>query len=107
MMPSSSSCRTISGVRRYDPNDTGTSVPDTEREAGTDHTNSSTVWPGDDGQWDDYEKFVRQLLSDLKANNALGGMVWDIWNEPDISIFWERSTQQWIDLYIRTHKIIR
>ncbi|AEO67095.1 glycoside hydrolase family 39 protein [Thermothielavioides terrestris NRRL 8126] len=37
----------------------------------------------------------------------LGGLVYDIWNEPDISIFWQRSQQQWLDLYVRTHKRIR
>jgi hypothetical protein len=74
---------------------------------GTDHTNSSTAWPGDNGNWKDYENFVRQLAADLKANNALEGMVWDIWNEPDISVFWKRSMQQWVEMYIRTHKILR
>ena len=74
---------------------------------GTDHVNSSTVWPGDNGDWSDYDYFVRTLMTDLKINDALEGLVWDIWNEPDISIFWVRDQQQWIDLYIRTHKIIR
>jgi hypothetical protein len=74
---------------------------------GTDHTNSSTVWPGDGGDWSDYDLFVKTLMKDLKKNNALKGLVWDIWNEPDISIFWERDQQQWIDLYIRTHKLLR
>ncbi|GLI80121.1 hypothetical protein PoHVEF18_008471 [Penicillium ochrochloron] len=74
---------------------------------GTDHTNSSTVWPGDGGDWSDYDLFVKTLMKDLKKNNALKGLVWDIWNEPDISIFWERNQQQWIDLYIRTHKLLR
>lgn len=74
---------------------------------GTDHANSSTVWPGDNGNWADYEKFLAQLMADLKANNALAGLVWDIWNEPDISIFWERSQQQWVELYVRTHRILR
>lgn len=74
---------------------------------GTDHTNSSTVWPGDGGDWSDYDLFVKTLMKDLKANDALKGLVWDIWNEPDISIFWERDQQQWIDLYIRTHKLLR
>lgn len=74
---------------------------------GTDHTNSSTVWPGDGGDWSNYDLFVRTLMKDLKANHALEGLVWDIWNEPDISIFWERDQQQWIDLYIRTHKLLR
>ncbi|KAH8799459.1 glycoside hydrolase family 39 protein [Xylogone sp. PMI_703] len=76
---------------------------------GTDHTNSSTIWPGDNGQWASYDAFVHQLLEDLYANNAIDGSVYEIWNEPDISIFWKGKggMQQWINLYIRTHKIIR
>ncbi|OQD79966.1 hypothetical protein PENANT_c041G00927 [Penicillium antarcticum] len=74
---------------------------------GTDHTNSSTAWPGDNGDWSDWDKFVKTLMDDLEANNALEGLVWDIWNEPDYSAFWTRSKQQWIDLYIRTHKLLR
>lgn len=74
---------------------------------GTDQANASTVWPGDDGDWTDYDIFISQLMSDLQANDALDGLVWDIWNEPDGSWFWARGMQQWIDLYIRTHKLIR
>ncbi|KAJ5808242.1 hypothetical protein N7474_009511 [Penicillium riverlandense] len=74
---------------------------------GTDQANSSTVWPGDNGDWSNYDTFVTTLMTDLAANNALDGLVWDIWNEPDGSWFWARSMQQWIDLYVRTHKIIR
>ncbi|KAL9473210.1 hypothetical protein ACSS6W_007590 [Trichoderma asperelloides] len=76
---------------------------------GTDNTNASSVWPGDNGKWDDYENFVRQLLNDLYTNNAIDGTIYEIWNEPDISVFWKGKggMQQWIDLYIRTHKIIR
>ena len=44
-------------------------------------------------------------MTDLKAHNALEGLVRDIWLEPDIENFWVRSQQQWIDLYIWTHKI--
>ncbi|KAJ5772472.1 hypothetical protein N7520_003001 [Penicillium odoratum] len=74
---------------------------------GTDHSNTSTVWPGDNGDWTDYDLFVRTLMADLKANNALEGLVWDIWNEPDLTVFWDRDQQQWLDLYIRTHKLLR
>ncbi|KAF2149125.1 glycoside hydrolase family 39 protein [Myriangium duriaei CBS 260.36] len=74
---------------------------------GTDQANSSTVWPGDNGNWADWDKYVKQLMADLKANNALQGLVWDIWNEPEGSFFWQRSQQQWLDLYVRTHKLIR
>lgn len=62
---------------------------------------------GDNGDWRDYDAFLDRLLDDLKKNNMVTGMVYDIWNEPDISVFWKRTAQQWVDLYIRTHKRIR
>jgi hypothetical protein len=74
---------------------------------GTDHANDTTVWPGDNGDFSDYDAFLAQLLGDFEANNALDGLIFDIWNEPDISLFWPRSQQQWIDLYIHTHQFIR
>ena len=74
---------------------------------GTDHSNSSTKWPGDGGDWADWDKFVKQLMSDVAANMELEHVTWDIWNEPDISYFWKRTTQQWVDMYIRAHKLIR
>ena len=68
---------------------------------------SSTKWPGDDGNWADYDNYIKTLLNDLVSNNMLGGLVIEIWNEPDLTIFWKRSLQQWVDLYVRTHKAIR
>jgi len=66
---------------------------------GTDHANSSTIWPGDDGDFTNYDEFIQSLMSNLKANNTLDGLVWDIWNEPDSSGFWPRFQQQLLDLY--------
>lgn len=74
---------------------------------GTDQSNSSTVWPGDNGDWTDYDAFLEKLCDDLAANNMLDGLIFDIWNEPDVDIFWKRSIDQWVDLYIRTHNYIR
>jgi hypothetical protein len=75
---------------------------------GTDKTNASSVWPGDNGDWTDYDLFLDTLLQDLKTRDAVDGTYFEIWNEPDLpDIFWQRSQQQWLDLYIRTHKRIR
>lgn len=49
---------------------------------GTDHANASTVWPGDNGDWTDYDNFIDTLLSDLAAADALEGMVFEIWYFP-------------------------
>lgn len=48
---------------------------------GTDHANSSTVWPGDNGDWTNYDAFLDRLLADLKANDMLHGLDYEIWNE--------------------------
>lgn len=68
---------------------------------------SNHKMPGDDNDWTSYDDFLDELVRDLKANDALEGLVWDIWNEPDQPGFWGRPIQQWVDLYIRTHKKLR
>ncbi|KAF7527514.1 hypothetical protein G7054_g10427 [Neopestalotiopsis clavispora] len=74
---------------------------------GTDGVTSSTKWPGDNGDWTDYDKYISTLLNDLVSKNMLDGLVIDIWNEPDLTVFWNRPLQQWVNLYVRTHKAIR
>ncbi|KAI1325736.1 glycoside hydrolase superfamily [Xylariaceae sp. FL0255] len=74
---------------------------------GTDGANSSTVWPGDNGNWANYDLYISTLLNDLYTRNMLTDLVIDIWNEPDLTVFWNRPLQQWVDLFIRTFKAIR
>ncbi|KAF4951709.1 hypothetical protein FSARC_12832 [Fusarium sarcochroum] len=73
---------------------------------GTDHANSTTAWPGDNGDWSDYDKFLNQLLGDLQSNNMLDGLDFDIWNEADGS-FWARSEDQYLQMWKRTYQRIR
>lgn len=65
------------------------------------------VYPGDDGDWSEMEKFLDQVISDLKGNDMLEGLVFDIWNEPDIDTFWPRSWDQYLEYYVRAHEIVR
>ena len=74
---------------------------------GTDQVDETALWPGDNGDWTAWYDFLEQLTSDLVANDMLDGLIYDIWNEPDIEIFWRRSIEQWVDLYVRTHEFIR
>lgn len=76
---------------------------------GIDYQNSISNYkmPGDDGDWSSYDAFLNRLISDLKANNALEGLIWDVWNEPDTSGFFGRPVQQFVDLFVRTHKRLR
>ncbi|KAG5751090.1 hypothetical protein H9Q69_007189 [Fusarium xylarioides] len=73
---------------------------------GTDHVTLTMVWPGDNGDWIDYDKFLNQLLGDLQSNNMLDGLDIDIWNEADGS-FWSRSQDQYLQMWNRTYKRIR
>jgi hypothetical protein len=75
---------------------------------GTDHANSSTVWPGDNGDWSNYDAFLNRLIADIKSNNMIPGLVFDICNEPDLpNVFWQRTIAQYLALYVRTHKRLR
>ena len=69
--------------------------------------NTTTGYPGDNGNWTSYDAFIQQLSQDLVTYKATDEMVWEIWNEPDETYTWPRSTQQWIDMYVRTHKYLR
>jgi hypothetical protein len=35
------------------------------------------------------------------------GLVIDIWNEPDLTFFWNRSMEQWLELWTRSFQKIR
>ncbi|KAF4501924.1 hypothetical protein FAGAP_1899 [Fusarium agapanthi] len=52
------------------------------------------------------ELFWNQLVSDLKAHNMLEGLVINVWNEPDIDIFWHRSWPQFLEYYNRATKLL-
>jgi len=74
---------------------------------GTDTVNSSTRWPGDNGDWRSYDLFIDRLIADIKANNMLPGLKIDIWNEPDYPAFWTRSQEQYFELWRRTYRKFR
>ncbi|KAK2678484.1 hypothetical protein RAB80_007224 [Fusarium oxysporum f. sp. vasinfectum] len=68
---------------------------------------SSSPFPGDNGNWTEMELFWNQLVSDLKSHNMLEGLVIDVWNEPDIDIFWDRSWPQFLEYYNRATDLLR
>lgn len=74
---------------------------------GTDQITADDPWPGDNGDWTDYYAFLDQLASDLVRLDMLDGLAYDVWNEPDVDIFWKRSIEQWVELYVRTHNHLR
>ncbi|MGP3968945.1 GH39 family glycosyl hydrolase [Streptomyces sp. 6N223] len=66
---------------------------------------TSPRFPGDNGDWSDYDAFLDQLISDIKAAGI--NPQWDIWNEPDITQFWDRSQEQYLEMWDRTYARIR
>ncbi|KAH8722904.1 glycoside hydrolase superfamily [Phaeosphaeriaceae sp. PMI808] len=68
---------------------------------------SIATFPGDNGNWSSADAFLKRLASDLRANNMLEGLVIDLWNEPDLNIFWARSWEQFLQYYVRSHKFFR
>lgn len=58
---------------------------------GADGTQSSTaIWPGDNGSYTEYDRYLTQLVADLKANGMTTAIKLLIWNEPDLgSLFWK------------------
>ncbi len=62
-------------------------------------------FPGDNGTWTDYDNFLTRLINDVRATGA--PVQWDIWNEPNITLFWNRPQAQYFELWRRTFQRIR
>jgi hypothetical protein len=62
-------------------------------------------FPGDNGDWTDYNNFLTRLFADVRATGV--PVQWDIWNEPNITLFWNRPQSQYFELWRRTYQRIR
>jgi hypothetical protein len=62
-------------------------------------------FPGDNGNWADYDAFLTRLIDDVRATGV--PVQWDIWNEPNITLFWNRPQSQYFELWRRTYQRIR
>ncbi|MEU8607245.1 ricin-type beta-trefoil lectin domain protein [Actinoplanes sp. NPDC048791] len=62
-------------------------------------------FPGDNGNWTDYDNFLTRVITDVKATGV--PVQWDIWNEPNLSIFWNRTQAQYFELWRRTYQRLR
>ncbi|MGM1064829.1 RICIN domain-containing protein [Saccharothrix sp. Mg75] len=62
-------------------------------------------FPGDNGDWTDYDNFLTRLIDDVRATGA--PVQWDTWNEPNIPLFWNRPQSQYFELVRRTHQRVR
>ena len=65
-------------------------------------------YPGDGGDWTQYTSFLSQVISDAQANGMTGPDVrWELWNEPDLSIFWKGTQAQWLEMWKRGYTQVR
>ncbi|ETK36909.1 ricin-type beta-trefoil lectin domain protein [Microbispora sp. ATCC PTA-5024] len=62
-------------------------------------------FPGDNGDWTDYDNFLTRLINDVQASGA--PVMWDIWNEPNITLFWNRPQSQYFEMWRRAYQRIR
>ncbi|MEU7859319.1 ricin-type beta-trefoil lectin domain protein [Nonomuraea sp. NPDC049141] len=62
-------------------------------------------FPGDNGDWTDYDNFLTRLINDVRATGAT--VQWDLWNEPNITLFWNRPQSQYFELWRRAYQRIR
>lgn len=68
---------------------------------------NDALFPGDNGDWTEVDTFIKQLVSDIQANNMLEGLVIDIWNEPELEIFWARTWEQYLEYYVHATALFR
>jgi hypothetical protein len=62
-------------------------------------------WPGDDHDWSEFESFLDRLISDVAA--AQLHPQWDLWNEPDLDLFWARPQPQYLDAWRIAYRRVR
>ena len=74
---------------------------------GADGGQDGSLYPGDDGDWTETEAFYDQLISDMRSNDLIEGVILDIWNEPDYQFFWGRTQQQYLDYWNHAYNYLR
>lgn len=68
---------------------------------------SEAEYPGDDGDWSNYDAFLAELIAGIQAADMLDGLEIDIWNEPDGSNFWTPSRDQYLAMWQRGYETFR
>jgi hypothetical protein len=58
-------------------------------------------WPYDDfARWEDY---VGQMAQAAQGRDV----IWDVWNEPNASVFWQGTPEQFFETYQRAYRVLR
>jgi len=75
---------------------------------GADGISEVPRYPGDDGDWSEFDIFLTRVIDNAIGCGMTGPDVqWDIWNEPDIETFWPRDQEQYLEMWKRAYKAIR
>jgi hypothetical protein len=64
-----------------------------------------TRFPGDNGDWSDYDNFLTRVINDVRATGA--PVEWDLWNEPNLNLFWNRPQSQYFAMWNRAYQRVR
>lgn len=68
---------------------------------------SGIAMPGDNGDWTSYDAFLDALLGQIQSNGMQAGLDYEIWNEPDGGLFWQRNETQFLEMWGRTYAHVR
>ncbi|KAF5536109.1 glycoside hydrolase family 39 [Fusarium phyllophilum] len=75
---------------------------------GADSTQGAgSPYPGDGGNWKNWNAFLDQVFSDILKNKMTAGLEIDIWNEPDLNLFWDAPQTQYLNMWKRACDRIR
>ena len=62
-------------------------------------------FPGDNGNWTDYDNYLTRLINDVRAAGIT--VQWDLWNEPNLTLFWNRPASQYLEMIRRGTQRVR
>ncbi|KAJ3882510.1 glycoside hydrolase family 39 protein [Lentinula edodes] len=69
---------------------------------------AGSVFPGDDGDWDNYDSFIVNVIAGINSNSMFTDLAVDIWNEPDAgTLFWNGNQEQWLTMWSRGYEAFR
>ncbi|KAL2869392.1 glycoside hydrolase superfamily [Aspergillus lucknowensis] len=70
-------------------------------------SSADALFPGDNGDFGEFDAFLDQLKKDVEDNDMLEGLILDLWNEPELDIFWNRPWEQYLDYYLHATEAVR
>ncbi|KAJ7154482.1 glycoside hydrolase family 39 protein [Mycena filopes] len=75
---------------------------------GTDGTQGSNgVYPGANGDFVEFDAYLTQLVKDLKANGMTTNIKLLIWNEPNLTAFWNAPQAQYFAMWNHAVQFLR